>query len=171
MVINGNVEIGAPSLDLSAQGWAWGGWTVGRWSELCGWCRPEVSVVQLGPLGSWCALHAARRSGQEGSGQAGTGVYPGTPVTAGTARTRLCTRYSKAYRQALYVKRIAHGIFSTPAPNTVLHGDGSTSPRRRHLAPLCSSAQQPQSIRPSKSGARGQQCPGDGGDGDDGARR
>lgn len=134
------------------------------------------SWASWGP-GARCTLHAARRSGQEGRRQAGPGVYPGTPVTAGTAQTRMRTRYNISIlagtmRIAYSTRHLQH---PNPAPQpstqhcpTWVPGYGSTSPGRRHLAPLFWYAQQPQ---PNKSGARGQKCPGDGGDGDDGAGR
>lgn len=73
MVINGNVEIGAPVI------WTWvsrGGLGLVE-RELCGWCRPEVSSIQQDFFG--VLLLAARRTLQRQSGRAGG--YPGTPGT------------------------------------------------------------------------------------------
>lgn len=79
MVINGNVEIGAPSSGLGFPRWAWAGgpWDGGRWTANCvGGAVPRSASIQLGSWGGpptgCCTLHAA-----VGSLQAGTGGVPG----------------------------------------------------------------------------------------------
>jgi hypothetical protein len=173
VVINGNVEIGAPVI------WTWvsqGGLglvdrgTVGRWAvdPQTVWVVPSRGQQHPAGLFGVLLLAARCRTLQRASGQTARQVRVGTWVRRVEWHSADKNTYTvpATYRQAL--NRIAYSKRQyTQKPTLRSHGvhpstDCSASPERHHFVPLPSN-RHPSSPVPAPVTSK---CPGNGGDGD-----